>query len=107
MEQKSTTVRIHGQDYTIRADRDDEYVKTIARYVDDRMQDIARDAGQVTSLRVAILSALNIADELFQERESGRPDAVHSLEERARRLVATLEEVVDESSSESSSKSSH
>ena len=96
MAQQSTTVKIHGQEYTIRADRDPEYIQTIARFVDDRMRETARDAGQVTSLRVAILSALNIADELFQERESGTADAVHSLEERARRLVATLEEVVDD-----------
>jgi cell division protein ZapA len=96
MAQQSTTVKIHGQEYTIRADRDPEYIQSIARFVDDRMRETARDAGQVTSLRVAILSALNIADELFQERESGAADAVHSLEERARRMVATLEEVVDE-----------
>jgi cell division protein ZapA len=96
MAQQSTTVKIHGQEYTIRADRDPEYIESIARFVDDRMREMARDAGQVTSLRVAILSALNIADELFQERESGSADAVHSLEERARRLVATLEEVVED-----------
>jgi len=96
MAQQPTTVKIHGQEYTIRADRDPEYVQSIARFVDDRMRETARDAGQVTSLRVAILSALNIADELFQERESGTADAVHSLEERARRMVATLEEVVDD-----------
>ena len=96
MAQQSTTVKIHGQEYTVRADRDPEYIETIARFVDDRMREIARDARQVTSLKVAILSALNIADELFQERESGTADAVHSLEERARRMVATLEEVVDE-----------
>jgi len=98
MEPQSITVKIHGQEYTIRADRDPQYVQSIARFVDDRMRDVEREAGQVTSLRVAILSALNIADELFQERESGKADAVHSLEERARRLVATLEEVVDDPS---------
>lgn len=97
MEPRTTTVEIHGQEYTIRADRDPEYVRTIANFVDDRMREVARGAGQVTSLKVAILTALNIADELFQERESGRADVVHSLEERARRLVATLEEVVDDS----------
>jgi cell division protein ZapA len=96
MAQQSTTVKIHGQEYTIRADRDPEYIQSIARFVDDRMRETAREAGQVTSLRVAILSALNIADELFQERESGTADAVHSLEERARRMVATLEDVVDD-----------
>ena len=96
MSEQSTTVKIHGQEYTIRADRDPEYIETIARFVDDRMREMARDAGQVTSLRVAILSALNIADELFQEREAGAADAVHSLEEQARRMVATLEEVVDD-----------
>ena len=96
MEPQATTVQIHGQEYTVRADRDPEYIRTIAHFVDDRMREVARGAGEVTSLRVAILSALNIADELFQERESGRADVVHSLEERARRLVATLEEVVED-----------
>ena len=69
MELGVTTVTIYGQEYSVRGGEDTEYVQLIAKYVDERMQEIGTSGGQITSLRVAILAALNITDELFQERD--------------------------------------
>ena len=88
MEPAATVVRIQGQEYTIRSEADPEYVRRIASYVDDRMQEVARSSQQVSSLRVAILAALNIADELFRIRDGGGTEA-QALEDRALELAAT------------------
>ena len=54
------------------------------------MREVARASSQVTSLRVAILAALNIADELFRERENRSTGSV-DIEARARSLADALE----------------
>lgn len=91
MEPGSTSVTIYGQEYTVRGGEDAEYVREIAEFVDQRMREVAGSTSQITSLRVAILAALNIADELFQERR-GRQRTHQELRERAERLLANLEQ---------------
>ncbi len=56
-------VEIFGQNYTLRAEGDAEYVRSLAAYVDGKMREVATQTRAVDSLRVAILAALNIADE--------------------------------------------
>ena len=62
-------VEIHGQRYPIRTSLDQDYVARLAAYVDEKI----RVAGETTptgdSLRLAVLAALNIADELFRRRD--------------------------------------
>jgi len=57
-----------GQKFMVRADTDDDYVQKVASYVNEKMQDIIRSTKSVASLNVAILAAMNIADELFKNR---------------------------------------
>jgi len=59
-------VEIYGQSYTIRSDGDSEYIKQLAEYVDRRMREISSGTLTVDSRKVAILTALYIADELHQ-----------------------------------------
>lgn len=61
-------VVIYNQTYNLRSDHGEEYINELAEYVDKRMNEIARATMTVDSLRVAILSALQIADELYQSR---------------------------------------
>lgn len=92
MEPGTTTVEIYGQKYTVRSDDDPEHVERVAAYVDERMRDVARASSQVTSVRVAILAALNIADELFRERDN--PSGTKDLDARARSLASALEATI-------------
>ena len=67
---KSTEkVEIFGQEYRIRGVGDPQYIHKIAGYVDKKMREIAHSSGILSQARIAILAALNIADELHQERE--------------------------------------
>jgi len=69
-------VSIFGSAYTLACDDNAEYLRQLAAFVDGRMSELARLLGEKTLGKVAILTALNIADELFklqkelQDRES-------------------------------------
>jgi cell division protein ZapA len=62
-------VEIHGQRYPIRSGLDPEYVARLAVYVDEKMRAAADSTPSGDSLRLAVLTALNIADELFRCRD--------------------------------------
>ncbi|MGH9326751.1 MAG: cell division protein ZapA [Terriglobia bacterium] len=56
-------VLIYDQQYNMRGQLDPEYIRMLARFVDERMRSIASRGQTVDSLRAAILAALNIADD--------------------------------------------
>ena len=59
-------VEIYNQTYNIRSDGDTEYIIQLAEFVDSRMREISSVTLTVDSLKVAILAALHIADELHR-----------------------------------------
>lgn len=61
-------VEIYNQTYNIRSDGDSEYISQLAEFVDNRMREISSGTLTVDSLKVAILAALHIADELHRLR---------------------------------------
>ena len=88
------TVEIFGQRLGLRADGDEERVQEIARFVDSRMREVADRSSSVDTVKIAVLTALNIADELFQERETDQDARQERLEEQAERLVLKLDEAM-------------
>ena len=86
-------VVIGGQRYPIRSSLDPAYVARLALYVDEKM----RAAGDTTpngdALRVAVLAALNIADELFRSRDQNRARD-GQLAERTEELEKLLDQVL-------------
>lgn len=83
-------VVIMGETYKVRAEEDVAYIEELARFVDTKMRTIGDATGTSESLKVAILAALNIADELFkaEQRESSSDE---ELTARVDELVKTLE----------------
>jgi cell division protein ZapA (FtsZ GTPase activity inhibitor) len=61
-------VEIYDQSYFMRGDLDPEYIRQLAQFVDGKMRAVADRTHIVDSLRVAVLTALNIADECHQLR---------------------------------------
>jgi cell division protein ZapA len=88
----SVQVEIFGQVYSVRVGAEAGYVERLASHVDAQMREISRSAGVVDSLRVAVLAALNIADESARLREE-----VRGLRERAANIAEALEGVDEES----------
>jgi len=65
----SVTVRIAGEEHTIRANAEPAYTRKCAKLVDDRIHEIRSKSGLIEGHKVAILAALSIADEYFQAVE--------------------------------------
>ena len=85
------TVQIFGQPYPIRSQLDASYVNELANYVDQKMHKSAERTAASDSARVAVLAALNIADEYFQYR-----DAPATSGSDVRRRTIEIERLVDE-----------
>ncbi len=89
-----TPVTIFGRTYYLRGDGDAGYLQDLANLVDLRMREVAEATGTADTLKVAILAALNIADESQRVRRDGpiRDDADDR--ERLARVVALLDEAL-------------
>jgi len=92
-EGKVIPVEIHGQRYPIRSSLEPEYVARLAQYVDEKMRAASDSTPTGDSLRLAVLAALNIADELFRCRDANRARS-GELAERAGELERLLDRVL-------------
>ena len=87
------TVEIAGQRYPIRSALEPDYVARLAVYVDEKMRAAAESTPTSDSLRLAVLAALNIADELFRCRDVNRARD-GQLAERAEELERLVDRVL-------------
>jgi hypothetical protein len=67
---ESTPVTIFGKTYHLRGDGDPDYLAELAAEVDKRMRAVAESTGTADTLKIAILAALNLADESFSPCEA-------------------------------------
>jgi cell division protein ZapA len=88
---KVVQIDIHGQRYAVRSDLDPQYIQQLACFLDDKMQSAARELASADPLRIAVIAALNITDELHRARadKAGAEDRLH-------RRAADIERLVDE-----------
>jgi cell division protein ZapA len=84
------TVEIAGQRYPIRSSLESAYVTELAAFVDEKMRLAARETNSGDSLKIAVLAALNIADEYFRCRAA--EDTTHGYWHQK---AAELERLVD------------
>src|ERR1700704_4824687 len=87
------SVEIGGQDYPIRTGLDAEYVERIAAYVDERMRAVGAATPTGDPVRLAVLAALNLADELFRCRDASRARS-GEIAERAHELEELMDRVL-------------
>ncbi len=97
-EVQAITVDIYDQTYRLRGS-DRAYVEKLAALVDMKMRAVAAHGRTADSLRVAVLAALNIADELLRlqeryEAETASPESAAALRSRAHTLTGLLDEVL-------------
>lgn len=89
------TVEIGGQRYPIRSTLDERYVAELAAYVDQKMRAASDAAPSSDMLGLAVLVALNIADEFFRARDQ-QSSAHGELNERAMRLERMVDDVLSQ-----------
>ena len=85
-------IHIQGQQYPIRTTLEPEYVLQLAMFVDEKMR-AAAESTSGDSLRLAVLAALNIADELFRCRDE-TDQRNGQLAERTEELERLLDRVL-------------
>jgi len=62
-------IKVFGQTYTVKTDAEEGYIQEVAKYVNEKMDEVLKKTKSVSTLNVAILTALNIADDLLREKE--------------------------------------
>jgi len=65
---RSVTVQIAGVRYALKTEEDDRWVKAVAAFVDGKIREVQKHTRTVDTQAVAVLTALQIAEELFNER---------------------------------------
>ena len=83
-------IRILEQEISVLSDSGDEHVAEIVRHVNDKAEEIGNASGNISTLNVAILVALNIADEFFKFKRE-KENVYNQLESRTEKLINWIE----------------
>lgn len=89
-------IEIYDQFYNVNSGQSDEYLRELAAYVDGKMHEIADATHIADSLKVAVLAALNIADEVFTLREREK-QIEGPLRKRVEKCVSLVEKAIERS----------
>jgi cell division protein ZapA len=92
----STKVQIYNQTYSLQGDLDQAYLQELAGFVDAKMHAIANMTSTVDTQKVAVLTALAIADELNSLRKE-KSDREELLKEQAERCLTLVERALKQS----------
>ncbi|HJZ51095.1 MAG TPA: cell division protein ZapA [Candidatus Acidoferrales bacterium] len=88
-------IEIYDQVYNVNADGNEEYLHELAAYVDGKMRSIADATHMVDSLKVAVLAALNIADETFAMRKR-QQEIEGPLRKRVEKCVSMVQKALEQ-----------
>lgn len=86
---KGVTVEIMGQNLVVASDSGDDWARTLAAAVDEKMRDMRASSKAASSISLAILVALNFADELERLRHEHKT-LLDEIEALNRRLSAVI-----------------
>ena len=87
MSGESIKVQVFGRDFPVRVHGDADRARRVANRVDETMRLIARSTGRAATQEVAIMAALNFAEQLDRA-----PDAPAGLADRLESVAGQLEE---------------
>ncbi|HZT70551.1 MAG TPA: cell division protein ZapA [Terriglobia bacterium] len=90
---ESVCIEIYDQKYHVKGSLNPAYLEELARYVDNKMRSIAARGRNVDSLRVAVLAALNIADE-YHQLKSKYDEITRQVEQKVSEYSETLDRLL-------------
>lgn len=89
---RSFHIEILGQKLTVISDSDEKAVAGVVQYVNDKVDEISKGGNNLNTLTIAVLAALNIADELFKAK--GENNLIsQQLENRTQELIDLIDRV--------------
>ncbi len=81
------------ENFTIKSDVPKDYFLSLVKYLDKKLKDVKKKLPNLTNIKVLILTALDISDELFKERESTfDKDAIKLISDLSESLASAIEE---------------
>jgi cell division protein ZapA len=89
---KRFEVRILGQELSVMSDAGDEHVADVFRYVTEKVEEAGKVTGSKNALNIAILAALNIADEYLRIRVV-KENGYGQLESRSEQLINLINDI--------------
>ena len=95
-------IKILGQTYTVKTDAEEDYIYEVAQYVTEKMDEVLKKTKSVSTLNVAILTALNIADDLLKEKEK-RKGLLKEVEMKSKDLMEKIDIKIGEKKIEKAS----
>jgi cell division protein ZapA len=87
-------VEILGREYTVKSDEGEERVRNIAEYVNRKIKEVSEGGQTVSTLNLAILAALNIANDYFEALED-KKIFFRTIEARSGRLIEMINSKID------------
>ncbi len=93
-DKKDINIQVLGQTYIIKTSADEKYIKKLEKYVERQIESL-KDSGfdsKTQHLKIAVLTCINIADELFQEKENNKNELVDKIKSK----TISLKEYVDQ-----------
>ena len=88
-------IQIFDQTYNVNADGNEEYLTELAAYVDKKMRAVSESTQMVDSVKVAVLAALNIADETFTLRQRAQK-LEGPIRQRMEKCVSMVEKALEQ-----------
>jgi cell division protein ZapA len=88
-------IRVAGQKFSVTHDQDESYVKEIAQYVNDKITELRQRTGAVATHSLALLAALDIADQYFQECKKTK-DLRKDVRDRVIKALGRVQEQIGE-----------
>ena len=86
-------IDILGERYTVRGDAEINYISEVGKLVDERKRDLSKNISHKNIKRLAILTAINLADELLQEKIlQSKRNPEEALARRTTELISLLDE---------------
>lgn len=91
--QKPVEVTILGQKFVVKSESEEIYVREVASFVDKKMNEILQKTKSVSNLSVAILSAMNIADEYFNFRRK-KDQSVQTVTKKMEEMIELIDSYI-------------
>jgi cell division protein ZapA len=89
-EERIVEIKVFGQTFSVKTDAEEAHIQAVAQYVNEKIEEVLKKTRSVSTLNVAILTALNIADDLLKEREQ-RKAILKEVEIKSKDLVEKID----------------
>jgi cell division protein ZapA len=87
---RTVTVEVAGLKFQLKTDADEAYVKSLARFVTDKVEEVRASSRTIATHNIALLAAMNIADDLFRHRRVTK-EFRQRIRDKSRRVLEILD----------------